>query len=167
MGRETREGGGRERAGGHVPHKCRVRISERVILLLLRLINGGQNGAIVITNAVLSHNERQRCGLRRWPRRPVCSGGRLCASWRGKVECGIRPTKKCLSLLLSFLLFFGFSKVTPTPRNQRENDAGFPNAMDTTILALGCFCRRPIPVRIIRFRLYPSAKSAPLRRRDV
>ena len=124
-----------------MPHKCRVRISERVILLLLRLINGGQNGAIVITNAVLSHNERQRCGLRRWLRRPVCSGGRLCASWRGKVECGIRPTKKCLSLLLSFLLFFGFSKVTPTPRNQRENDAGFPNAMDTMILESGRFCR--------------------------
>ena len=41
--------------------------------------------------------------------------------------------------LKSVSLFFGFWKVTPTPRNQRENDAGFPNAMDTMILELALF----------------------------
>ena len=135
---------------------------------LLRLINGGQNGAIVITNAVLSHNGRKlwvRCGGGHTTTCLLRSGGRLCASWRGRSRMR-HPSDQSIRLK-SVSLFFGFWKVTPTPRNQRENDAGFPNAMDTMILELALFAdaapsqipnqNYQIPSLSVRVRIRPAA----------
>ena len=146
---------GREREGettesACAAHKCRVRISEGVILLLFQpcLINGGQNGAIVITNAVLSHN-----GRKWWPpprpvrSAPVADCVRV-GDWRGREEqdAASIPFIPLKSVSLSFhsprcLL----ESHTHAPKSSgRRNDAGFPNAMDTMILGKeGCFCRRP------------------------